>query len=137
MLKKQKIEKHIYIYMHKYRNILSEMFEFHSGSLSLRGSTIWGRGHKLEMLHKLICTQAKLSRPPQDAADGTNFPFRHGASNFGHLHCFYTAVIVLGFDLAGADCFSAIAGHPTARLDCDVSVLCVCVSWLFLMCLFY
>ena len=50
-----------------------------------------------------------LCRPPQDFANGANLPFHHGASNPSYLHCFYTALTILGSDLAGADCSSAIS----------------------------
>ena len=54
-------------------------------------------------------------RPPQDFANGANLPFRHGASNPGYLHCFYTALTILGSDLAGADWSSAISREMIYR----------------------
>lgn len=72
-------------------------------------STVLHHQRSAMMPPKMLC------RPPQDFANGANLPFNHGASNPGYLHCFYTALTILGSHLAGADCSSAISREMIYR----------------------
>ena len=59
-------------------------------------------------------------RSVENFANGEDLSFCHGSSNFGHLHCFYFALTLLGTYFVGADRFSA--SSPLFDVQCEVNV---------------